>query len=116
MSPISLSLVISISAIKTSTDGTKLAYFIQDGGGARNGVYVYDNIQTEIEVGDNVTLTGTVAEYYDLTEIKDVTSLTINSSGNTVVATTITATEAQSEDYEGVLVTVNNLECTAEVD
>lgn len=45
------------------------AYFIQDGTGAWNGVYVYDT-DAAVEIGDSVVVTGEVDEYFNLTEIK----------------------------------------------
>ena len=83
-------------------------FFIQDGSGAWNGVYVYDN-NFEVEVGDQVNITATVDEFKDLTELTGVVILDIVSSGNQLPAPAVISTqEANNEMYEGVLVKVNN--------
>ena len=87
-------------------------YFIQDGTALRSGVYVYEQTNSPA-VGDEVTLTGTVAEFFDLTEIVDVTSFTVNSSNNTLPNPTLLSTgDASNEDYEGMLVKIENATCT----
>ena len=43
------------------------SYFIQDGEGEWNGVYVYSS--NNVNVGDEIELTGEVIEYFDLTEL-----------------------------------------------
>jgi len=101
---------VNTSGIVTAVDeGT--AYFIQDGAGAWNGIYVYDmNAVTE---GDEVALTGEVVEYYGLTQLTNISAFEIVSNGNTLPeATTVSTADANTEDYESVLVKVENAECT----
>ncbi|MCP4582880.1 MAG: hypothetical protein GY839_14820, partial [candidate division Zixibacteria bacterium] len=90
-------------------------YFIQDGNTGFNGVYVYDDTQVGMEVGDEVTLRGEVDEYYGLTEIKDVTSLVTNTTGNAVLEYELTDSDelwecdtlaAAGENLEGMLVSL----------
>jgi hypothetical protein len=82
-------------------------YYIQDGAGAWNGVYVYES-PGDMVPGDNVTIQGTVTEYNGLTEITGVAGATVNSSGNDLPEATLLGTGAVSaEDYEGVLVTTS---------
>ena len=60
----------------------------------------------DVNAGDTVTLTGTVTEFNGLTEIVDVTALTV-AVGSTVpepVAVTLPATDAFLERYESMLV------------
>lgn len=101
---------VSTSGIVTAThdDG----YYIQDGTEVRSGVYVYD--QTYLPaVGDSISLTGTVDEYFNLTELKDITSFTIISQNNPLPSPIILSTNAISdEDYEGMLVQVVEAICT----
>ncbi|MCK4642381.1 endonuclease [bacterium] len=92
-------------------------YVIADADGAWNGVYIYDSNYSP-SVGDNITITGIVEEYFGLTEITTITSYTLNSSGNSVTPATVTcegiggsaewgaACNIDSEEYEGVLVTL----------
>jgi hypothetical protein len=87
------------------------SYFLQDAPGAWNGIMVYDPVNAAAE-GDSITVTGTVAEYYGLTEISDVTSFAIHSHfaelpEPAAVTTAMIATGSDSaEAYEGVLVRI----------
>lgn len=88
-------------------------YFIQDGTALRSGVYVYEQTNSP-EVGDEVTLTGTVDEFFELTEIVSITSFTINSSNNVLPIPILLSTgDANNEDYEGMLVKIENATCTS---
>lgn len=86
-------------------------FFIQDGDGAWNGVYVYDNTYT-VALGDSVEVTGTVTEYFGLTEISSVTNVTVINSGNAQPnAVVIPTGSAAQEQYECVLVQVTDGLC-----
>ena len=79
-------------------------YFIQDGEGDYSGVYVY-NSPGDLALGDDITIIGNVAEYNGLTQISDVSTTTIHSSGNTLPAARVLTTGAvASELNEGMLV------------
>ena len=101
---------VTISGVVTAvlTSG----YYVQDAVGAWNGVLVYETTNKPA-IGDNVTVTGVVKEYNNLTEISPVTAYTKNSSGNSMAASIISSLDAATEAYEGVLVTVDNAQCTA---
>jgi hypothetical protein len=87
------------------------SYFIQDGEGAWNGVYVYST--EAVAEGDEVELTCEVAEYFDLTELKNVSEFTLLSTGNILPPATILSTLAITDEaYEGVLVKVENAVCS----
>jgi DNA/RNA endonuclease YhcR with UshA esterase domain len=89
------------------------SFFIQDGAGAWNGLYVYDP-GASVSIGDNVTVSATVDEFNNTTELISVTNITVNSTGNTLpTPTTLTTTNVNQEDYEGVLVSVVNAPATA---
>ena len=91
------------------TAATSYSYWLQNGTGAWNGVYVYASGGT---VGDSITVVGTVDEYYGLTEIKNLTSTTVHASGVTLpAATVLTTAAAGAEAYEGVLINVSGT-CT----
>lgn len=84
-------------------------YYIQDGNGPWSGVFVYD--QTNFPVlGDSVSITAVVAEYFNLTELTPVSSYTVLNSGNTLPAAQVVTvgTIKTTESYEGVLVKVEN--------
>ncbi len=81
-------------------------YYIQDpAGGAFSGIYVYDATNTPT-IGDSVTMNAQVDEYYDLTELKNVTNFTVVSSGNFFLSTPISTNEIATEEYESVFVSI----------
>lgn len=110
---------VTISGIITAESyafgGSK--YWVQDAEGAWNGVMVYDPNNKAAE-GDSVTLTATVTEYYNLTELKDVTDFTIEKEGvfgidpSVVTTVDIGTGGAMAEAYEGCLVRVENVNIT----
>ncbi len=109
-----LNLVTTTSGIVTAT--CTPGYFVQDGTGLWNGIYVYDNLHFPA-VGDDITVTGTIKEYFGFTEFTDITGLTIHSSGNTLPApVAVTGVNLKDtvvgEAYEGVLVKITNAVCS----
>ncbi len=103
-----------VTAIKlSSTTGAQQAFYIQDGTGAWNGIYVY-SATPAVALGDNVTVTGTVAEYNNLTEISPVSSAVVVSQNNPLPdPAEITTQDANTEAYEGVLVKIMNVSCVS---
>ncbi|MEJ5317947.1 MAG: hypothetical protein WHS63_13130, partial [Tenuifilum sp.] len=102
-----------VTAVKTGS--TSFNMWLQDSAKAWNGVYVYgvNNSLGTIAQGDSVEVIGTVDEYNNLTEIKSVSYLNKINSGNTLpTPVDVTPAQAASEAYEGVLVKLNNVECT----
>lgn len=87
-------------------------FFIQDGNGAWNGLYVYTNT-FPVALGDSVEVTGTVTEYFGLTELTSVSDVTIINSGNAQpTAVEINTGDAAQEQYECVLVKVTDAICS----
>lgn len=84
-------------------------YFIQSETGEWNGIYVYD-YNTNPSVGDSLVMTATVAEYYALTELKYTETEIISSDNDLPAAMQIT--DSLEESSEGVLVYIENAECT----
>ena len=71
------------------------------------GLFVYDPNGVDVEVGDLVQVTGTITEYYELTELKSVSSLI--KKGKTVLPTATAielpfADDTFIERYEGMLI------------
>ena len=87
-------------------------YFIEDpGGGAWNGLSVHDSNSPSL--GDHVRLTGTVNEYYNLTELRTLTGYEVLSAGNDLPAPKILFSgSVAQEQWEGVLVRVENVTVT----
>ncbi|MDP8268060.1 MAG: T9SS type A sorting domain-containing protein [Candidatus Tenebribacter davisii] len=87
-------------------------FFIQDGPGAWNGIAIYPN--QEVEVGDEITISGSVLEYNDKTEITDIINITILGTLEVPESVVLSAAElSTTEDYESVLarlqdVTISN--------
>lgn len=101
-----------VTASFTTGSNATSAYFIQDGTAQRSGIYVYDG-NFSPQVGDEVEITATVDEFFELTELVDVTSLEILSQGNPLPEPVVVSTaEANSEDFESMLVTVESAACT----
>jgi hypothetical protein len=93
-------------------------FYIQDfSSDTYAGIYIYDNSFSPV-LGDEVTVSGTINEYYSFTQLIDLTSYTVNSSGNAVSAKDITTVELANgctesgESLEGMLVRVQNVEVT----
>ncbi len=101
---------VTTNGIVTGVNGT--GYFIQDGTAIRSGIYIYDQDNTPL-LGDEIEITGTAVEFFDLTEIKDLTSLNVLSSANALPSPIeLSTNEINQEDYEGMLVRVNQATCT----
>jgi hypothetical protein len=89
------------------------AFYLQDGEGAWNGIYVF-NPNNTFEVGNEIEITATVEERFGNTQLAFVSNSTIiNEQASLPTATVITTGQANSEEaWEGVLVTVDMAECT----
>lgn len=88
-------------------------FFIQDGPGEWNGIAIYP--MQEVNIGDDITITGTVLEYMGKTEITDILELIITGTAPLPEAVTIsTATLASFEEYESVLIRLQEVTVTSE--
>ncbi len=92
-------------------------FFLQDPIGDGNpatsdGIFVYAPGGTDVNVGDIISITAQVDEFNSLTELKNVTSLTIQSSGNALPApaqvTLPESTDGELEQYEGMYVQITD--------
>mgnify|MGYP002397459501 CR=1 FL=1 len=100
---------ITTKGIVTATYST--GYFIQDGDTAWTGLYIYDQGNTPL-IGDSVMLSGTVDEYYGMTEIINISAFSIINSENTLPEPILVASGDATEAYESVLIRVEEAECT----
>ena len=96
------------------------SFFIQDGDGAWNGIYVFATGYT-VNIGDSVTVTGTIDEYASgsqiVTEFVSVSDVTILNSGNALpTPALVNSSNITDEEYEGVLVTLEYVVCTSVAD
>lgn len=97
----------------SGSGANNFGFFISDAeGGAFSGLFVY-NQQYFPALGDMVKVTGTVAEYYDFTEITQVTAYQVLSQNNalpqpSLISTGALGSSATAEQWESVLVKVQN--------
>lgn len=88
-------------------------FWIQDGSGAWNGIFVRTSEAPTVSVGDSVTVSGTVHENFGLTRLTNITEIAVNSTGNALPDPVLLATgDAGVEEYESVLISVTNAVCT----
>ncbi|MBS3740925.1 MAG: hypothetical protein KGY74_02260, partial [Candidatus Cloacimonetes bacterium] len=105
--------VVTTTGIVTATDGNG-THFIQSGSGPWNGLYIHD-YSHDYEVGHQVLIMGEVDEYYNKTELKDVSDLDTLATGVDIPpASEISTNEVNQEEYEGVLVSVSNATCVSD--
>ena len=81
-------------------------YVIADAPSAWNALFVY-SMANAPEIGDEIELSGTVAEYYGMTEITDVTSYQQLSAGNAITPINLDAASAPTEAYESTLIEID---------
>ncbi len=115
---------VSIQGIVVAFDHVSDTW-IADAAGPYNGILISDtDVATSSVVGDLINVSGTAQEYYNMTEIKSITSHSKVSSGNPPYpATIVTCTDLDmntaadtlpAEQYEGCLVTIQNAKCFME--
>ena len=93
-------------------------YFIAEAAGPWRGIYVYNG--GEVNVGDEVAVTGSVVEYYGVTEFSSPSNVEILSSGNDLYGPSVVMVDEipydnpdVSEGYEGVFVETRDITVTA---
>ncbi len=105
---------VTVTGIVTTDSSDFSSYWIQDGRELWSGIQVYDRTNNA-KLGDEVTVTGTAEEYRSKTQISNVTNFTVLSAGNVIpepllVNTgTIATNSPTAEQYEGMLVRVENV-------
>ena len=105
---------VNTGGIVTAVDTTGLdAYYIQNGSNAWSGIYVFDGF-SQPALGDSVTLTATVAEFNNSTQLTGITNFAVVSNETVPAPIGITTAEANEEALEGVLVRVTNATCVEE--
>jgi len=109
--------VVTVQGVVTGTGFNQTRYFISDAqGGPWSGLYIY-NSSNQPSIGDLVQLTGTVAEYYNFTEITSVSAFQVLSQNNplppiSVINTSALANYTSAEPWESVLIQVQNVSVT----
>ena len=85
-------------------------FYLSSGSGPWSGIYVFSDLYT-VNIGDSISFKGEVVEFFDLTEIKNVTNFQNISSSNSIVANICSSASANSEAFEGCLVKVLGAVC-----
>ena len=88
------------------------------------GVFVFTSSAPTVQIGDVVNVTGTVSEFFELTEIANATVVKTGSDGipapvildEATPSPFATSTAAELERYEGMLVRVENAVATGPTD
>lgn len=125
-----LGAVVSLSGIVTADtahldltqpSGGTSTWYMQSGNAPWSGIWFTgsDTTMKSLMNGDSITVTGSVAEDFDVTKLQYVTSLTVHSQGNPVPApvelnTTVFGAnvgngDPVAESYEGMLVRLTNV-------
>ncbi|KPZ56190.1 Endonuclease/Exonuclease/phosphatase family protein [Pseudoalteromonas sp. P1-13-1a] len=88
---------------------TSLAADVDNDPMTSEGLFVYFT-DTDVNVGDHVRVQGTVDEYYDSTQLADVTQIAVCGTDEVATATSISLplnSQADLEAYEGMLVSLD---------
>jgi len=83
------------------------SFYLQTGNGKRSGINIYNTHFTG-KVGDSLVIKGTAMEYSDLTEI-GTPGYVYNFKSNKIPNPIVITTSQVNEDYEGMLVQINNV-------
>ena len=83
------------------------SYYLQTGNGKRSGINIYNTLFTGKE-GDSLVIKGIALEYSDLTEISNI-SYAYNFKSNKPIKPILLTASQIGEDYEGMLVQINNV-------
>jgi len=101
---------VTTAGVVTAVTGK--GFFIQNGTGAWSGIYVYLGTTPDVSVGDYVQVTGTVKEYYGLTEISSVSNVTKLGTAPVPEPVVLKTGDVAQEQWESVLVEVRDVDVT----
>ena len=102
----------TVTAGSGETPDGSVAFYMQDGTGQYSGINVYISSSSGLTVNraDSIQVSGTYIEYYGKTEIDNVTSITVFSTGASLPdPEVLTLALADSEPWEGVLIQVQTV-------
>ncbi|MDP1746115.1 MAG: hypothetical protein Q8L90_11085, partial [Bacteroidota bacterium] len=97
-------------------DDGSTTFFVQDaGGGSGVAVYTPDAVVT-VNVGDVFTLSGSAEEFYEFTQLRvaDATTDLLLTGSGPAIAESLSTAPTDWEPYEGMLVTLADVEITAD--
>jgi predicted extracellular nuclease len=122
--------IVTLLRTGTNNGGAASGFFLQTPDAAADadpntsqGILVFTSSVPTVSVGDEVTVTGTVDEFFDMTEITSVTNVSVIDTGNplpTPVTLTTTIldpaappTQPQLEKFEGMRMSATSLTVVA---
>ncbi len=102
----------TVATIGVVTAVDRRGFFIQEKpAGPWTGIYVYNGGTPPVSRGDSVLLIAQVKEYYGLTELKYPEIIVLASGVQLPEPIVVSTGAAPDEQYEGVLLRVENAEC-----
>ena len=112
--------IVTVSKYYPGSDVNDYGYFIADaGGGAYSGLFVADT-QNHPLIGDRILLIGVVMEINGFTQLTNISGYTLQDQNNTlpepVLLNTSQLGSGNAEQWEGVLVKVDNAQITTAPD
>ncbi len=98
--------IVTVSGVVINGDELGVIRYVQDPTG---GLAIYDpDKMGGIELGDSITVSGTLVDYNNLLEVQPVSSVVVEKK-NAILPDPVVLTPAQlGEDYEGMLVSVES--------
>ncbi len=97
--------VVTVKGIVTNGSELGSIRYLQDN---TAGIAAYGTAIDNVQRGDSVTITGTVKSYDQLLELDPITSVVINSTGNTLPDPIVLTPGQISEAYESMLVQIKD--------
>ncbi|MBI1297179.1 hypothetical protein GC175_19695 [bacterium] len=101
---------VTVQGVVTAVYGN--LYFLQDDEAAWSGISIYAPGHT-VAAGNEVRVTGVVAEYFDLTQIEPVSTEILVADAPVPSPAPVTVQEIKREAWEGVLVRIDNVTVSA---
>ena len=108
---------VSITGVIVTSLSDGEGFFVQDaGGGDYSGIYVYGT-SMEVSVGDALSVTGEVTEFYDMTElvVSSDSDISVTGSGE-ITVTYLTESPSDWEVYEGMLISLAGIQLSGDPD
>ncbi len=99
--------VVTVKGIATNGSELGIIRYFQD---ATAGIAAYGSSVGVVNRGDTITVTGTLKNYNQLLELDPLTSVVVNSTGNPLPSPIVLTPNQISEQYEGRLVKIDNVE------
>lgn len=101
--------LVTVSGIVTNGEELGTIKYLQDTSAA---IALYDTKLAQVKRGDSISVTGELDDYNNLLEIKNLSNVTIHSSGKILPEPVVLNTSNIGEQFESQLVKINQIEFT----